>query len=311
VSWGFYVKAWTGRILLWVILMIVSCMMGCSSNSDSPSPTTTPTATPTPFAGITNTYILQSGVRQLALNGLAGIYKATTSSGVNQLPVSLTPSRVSVGGLLLPYLATANMFQASGFVGMTSRGVSKDPTQFPATYNTLSGANFAGQLSIAADGTYSWCRASAIVSGSACADGSTPKNGQIVVKSNGFAFGGLPGTYAIYHHASASSLFPVDDRGLALRAVTQTQVQLSGTYSETLLAAAASSYITTVTLTSNMITIAGVPNFSGSYSYSSSGLGAFSFASTFCRTGTCRGIFNDVLGVVYIAQVGNGIFIQH
>ncbi|HTY57008.1 MAG TPA: hypothetical protein VMB26_17505 [Candidatus Binataceae bacterium] len=310
-------KAWTEGILLWVTLsvmaMIVGCVMGCSSDSGSSGSAhiPTPTATATPFAGINQTYILQGGVRQLALNGLTGIYQATTSSGVNQLPVTLTSRQITVGGLLLPYLATANLFQASGFLGIASSAVSKDPTQFPATYNTLSGANFAGQLTIAASGAYSWCRASALVSDSACADGSIPQSGQIVVKSNGFAFGGLPGTYAAYHQATASALFPVDDRGLALRAMSQTRAQLSGTFSETLLAAAASNYVTTVTLTSNMITIARVPNFSGSYSYNSSGLGAFSFASSFCRNGTCPGIFNDVLGVMYIAQVGNGVFIQH
>ena len=290
--------------------ILAASVMGCSDSSNSSTSSHTPTATATPFAGINQTYILQSGVRQLTLDGLTGTYQVTNFSGVKQFPVSLTQTQITVGGLLLPYLATTDLFQASGLMGMASGAVSKDPTQFPATYNTLSGANFAGQLSIAGSGAYSWCRNSNFASSSACADGSTPQSGQIVVKSAGFAFGGLPGTYAIYHQANASALFPVDDRGLALRAVTQTQAQLSGTFSETLLAASASNYIATVTLAPKMISIAGILNFSGSYGYSSSNLGAFSFASSFCRNGTCPGIFNDALGLVYVAQVGNGVFIR-
>lgn|GEM_PF-4460089 len=71
-----------------------------------------------------------------------------------------------------------------------------------------------------------------------------------------------------------------------------------------------SNEIATLTLLSHQMTIAGVPNFSGSYTYGSSNHGAFSFASAYCRSGSCPGIFNDILGIVYLAQVGDGVFIR-
>jgi hypothetical protein len=305
---GCAAKAWIRSSILFGAVAIVAWALGCSGSSGSSKPT--PTATATPFAGINQTYVLAGGVRRLTLNGLTGSYRAVTFSGTNQLAVSLTQNRITIGGLSLPYMAVGNFFQGGGFMGFASGAVSTDPTKFPATYNTLAGANFAGQLAITAGATYTWCRASTFVTSGTCADGTTPQGGSIVLKSTGFTFGGLPGTYAVYHQGSASALFPVDNRGLALRALSETSVQPTGSFSQALIAATASNNLATLALLSDKITIAGVPNFSGSYSYSSSGRGAFSFASAYCRNGICPGIFNDVLGIVYLAQVGNAVFIR-
>lgn len=104
--------------------------MGCGNNDASST---------TRFGGITQTYVLQGGARKLTLDGRTGTYQASTFSGVNLLPVSLTRRDITVGGVSLPYIATRNLFQASGIMGVASDAISVDPTPVPGHLQHLGG----------------------------------------------------------------------------------------------------------------------------------------------------------------------------
>jgi len=284
--WKYVIRGNRGAAIAGAALSLLG-MLGCNGGSS-----------PQPFAGITQNYIVAGGKRTLALTGTTGTYTAVTLNGPQISPVSLTSTRMIVGGVSGPYLADHNLIQGGGYVGFASSGVISNPAVVPGTYNTLTGANFAGQLTITNSSHYSWCQRSSFTSSNSCADGSTPATGQIVVQAGGgFMFSGMRGTYAAYRQGSAAILFPIDNRGVNLKAVSQDSMVPNGTYFQAL-----SCFSGTDTLT-----IRGVPNFSGSKTYTNSN-GAIRFASANCRGGVCTGSYNSALGIVYLAQIGNAFF---
>ena len=126
----------------------------------------------------------------------------------------------------------------------------------------------------------------------------------------GFKFSGIAGNYAVYQQGAAGAIFPVDNRGLNFKALSQTTTVPRGTFSQCLISAARANHIATVSFSDGgKLTIDGVGKFHGPYSYSYLN-GTISFSSSACRNGTCVGIYNNKLGLIYLAQVGNAIFFK-
>ena len=285
------------------MVAILAGLLGCDGGSSGQ------TGTPS-FTGINQTYTLAGG-RKLRLEGLTGTYSAVTLSGLNTMPVTLTNNTIVIGGQSIPYLADQNLIQGGGYVGYADNSVIDDPKAIAGAYNTLTGANFPGQLTINSDNTYAWCQRSSFNNSGGCTDGSALLSGNIeVLPSKGFKFAGVSGTYAAYRDGSVAALFPIDNRGLNLRALSQTVAVPRGTFLQSLIGTAHRDHIATVTFSGkNKLTIKGVRNFTDSYTYSYTS-GAISFSSSACRNGICAGIYNDQLGLVYLAQIGNILFFK-
>jgi hypothetical protein len=297
-----HILRWTKALSLIAIVLFFGAMAGCGGGSNDNSNTS--------FSGMNQTYVISGGSRTLELQGKTGNYAAVTLSGVNSLAVSLTQHTITIGGQSLPYLADHNIFQGGGFVGYAVNALVDDPRKVPGTFNTLTGANFSGQLTISSNDTFSWCQRGNFDGSGGCTDGSPPITGAIVpLTALGFKFSGLSGNYAVYHQGAAASIFPIDHRGLNLKALTQTTAIPHGTFSQSLISAGGKHVAKLSFSDSNKLTIEGVQNLSGTYTYSYSN-GELSFPSAACRNGTCAGIYNNSLGLVYLAQVGNAIFFK-
>jgi hypothetical protein len=286
-----------------MLVVVVAGMFSCGGGSNDDSNTS--------FSGVNQTYILSSGSRKLQLQGLKGTYSAVTFSGSNSIAVSLTRHTIAIGGAKLPYLADHNFFQSAGYVGYAESAVIDDPAKVAGTFNTLTGANFSGQLTITSDDKYTWCQHGNFNGTGGCTDGSSPIAGTVVpIATVGFKFSGIAGNYAAYQQGAAAAIFPVDNRGLNLKAVSQNTMVPKGTFSECLMSAATKNHIAKVTFSDqNKLTIDGVQNFGGTYTYSYAN-GEISFPSSACRNGTCAGIYNDQLGIVYLAQIGDAMFFK-
>jgi hypothetical protein len=299
---GLSMLRWIKPLLLIATVLIFGGMFGCGGGSNN--------NTNTSFNGMNQTYVLSGGSRKLRLDGVKGTYTAVTFSGVNSLAVSLKEHTITIGGQSLPYLADHNIFQGGGYVGYADNAVIDDPGRVLGTFNTLSGANFSGQLAITSGDKFTWYQHSNLNGSGGCIDDRQPIAGTVVpLPAVGFKLSGVVGNYAAYHQGAAAAIFPVDNRGLNLKALTQTTAIPRGTFSQCLISAG-SSHIAKLSFSdSSKLTIEGVPNFSGTYSYSYSE-GEISFSSNACRNGTCVGIYNNSLGLVYLAQVGNAIFFR-
>jgi hypothetical protein len=281
---------------------LLAAIAGCSGGSSVATP-------PKPFAGFHQTYAIAGGARTLVLKGTAGIYMAVTYTGPNTQPVTLSRTTLTIGGLALPYLAKGGLLQAGNYLGFAATGVSFDPTSMPATYNTIFGANFAGQLAIAGDGTYSWCQRSNLpTAGGICRDGTNAETGTIMVTPAGFSFSGSRGTYAMYSHNSGAVLFSISTSSLNIIALSQSSTSPRGSFSEASQMATSHDHMVTAKFTGKMLTIRALANFKGPYPYAFSN-GQISFPSPNCPGGTCNGIYNKNLGVLFLAQVGNSIFL--
>ncbi len=209
-------------------LLIFAGMFGCGGGSDDNSSDS--------FNGINQTYILSGGNRKLQLQGKKGSYTAVTFAGVNTMAVSLKEHTINIGGQSLPYLADHDLFQGGGFVGYADNVVIDDPGKVPGTFNTLTGANFLGQLTIGSDDKFTWCQRGNFNGSGGCTDGSVPIAGIIVpLPKVGFKFSGIAGNYAVYQQGAAGAIFPVDNRGLNLKATTQTTAIPRGTFSQCLI----------------------------------------------------------------------------
>ena len=286
-----------------IAIVLLVGLNGCGGGSDDNSSSS--------FNGMNQTYVLSSGNRKLQLQGKKGSYTAVTFAGINTMAVSLKEHTISIGGQSFPYLADHNLFQGGGFVGYADNAVVDDPAKVPGTFNTLTGANFPGQLTIGADHKFTWCQRSNFNGSGGCNDGSVPISGTIVaLPLVGFRFSGVAGNYAVYQQGAAGAIFPVDNRGLNLKAVTETAAIPRGTFSQCLMSAPGANHVAKLSFSGDSkLTIKGIPNFSGTYSYSYAN-GAISFSSSACRNGTCTGTYNDQLGLVYLAQIGNAIFFK-
>ncbi len=291
-------------LMMATMVAMVATVCGCNGGSSGQSSTTS-------FAGINQTYTLASGSRKLQLNGLKGTYAAVTFSGLNTIPVSLTRDTMVIGGQSIPYLASQNLIQGGGYVGYADTMVIDDPAAVAGNFNTMVGANFPGQLTITSGHTYTWCQRSSFNSAGGCADGSVPLAGAIeALPLKGFKFAGVSGRYAAYHDGSAGALFPIDNHGLNLRALSQTASIPKGTFSQRLIGTTAHHHNATVTFSDNhRLKIKGIPNFSDTFTYTYAN-GVISFPSSACRNGTCSGIYNDKLGLVYLAQIGDILFFK-
>jgi len=295
-----YSRGWGRRLALTGGAVVFCALAACSGGSDSGPPT---------FGGINQDFIVAGGNRALSLKGRKGSYTAITYSGVNTLPVMLTSSVMTIGGLDLTYLFRGGIIQGSNFYGFARTGVSFDPTKMPGVYDTIFGANFAGQLSIASDGSYAWCAASNLpASGTVCPDSSNEDTGTITVKPTGFSFSGSRGTYAIYSQNSAAVIFGIDVKGLNITAMSVSNTPPHGAYFEASQMALNNSHRASANFSNDAVTFKALPNFSGSYSYTFSN-GQISFPSPNCPGGTCNGIYNRNVGMMYLAQVGNFIFL--
>lgn len=264
----------------------------------------------TSFTGIKRTYVVAGGDRVLDLNGRSGTYTAITPRGSQVLSVSLGPTTMSVGALSFPYLAENQVLIGGGYIGFSRDSVTSDPKAVPGTYTAMTGANFAGELSIDAAGNYIWCMRSAI-DGSSCADGSAAKRGSTTLDPTfGFSFSGLLGVYAIFRQGSAAGIFPISTQGLRLTALTQPSGPPRGTFAQPSRNATGDSPLTTAKFTGGAIVVSGGdPAWNGTYQYVVNG-GVVSFASELCPDGTCNAIYNNALGILYVARLGNGAFIR-
>jgi hypothetical protein len=297
-----HILRWTKALSLMATVLFFGAMAGCGGGSNDNSNTS--------FTGMNQTYAVSDGSRTLQLQGKTGNYTAVTLSGVNSLAVSLTQHTINIAGQSLPYLADHNIFQGGGFVGYAVNALVDDPRKVPGTFNTLTGANFSGQLTISSNDTFSWCQRSNFNGSGGCTDGSPPTTGAIVpLTALGFKFSGLPGNYAVYHQGAAAAIFPIGKGGFNLKAVTQTTAIPHGTFSQSLISAGSKHVARLSFSDSDKLTIEGVQNLSGTYTYSYAN-GEISFSSSACRNGTCVGIYNNSLELVYLAQVGNAIFFK-
>jgi hypothetical protein len=263
-----------------------------------------------PFAGITQTYVVAGGNRRLELNGLNGTYSATTPGGTQVLPVSLGEEDLSIAARSVPYLAEGELIIGGGYAGFAVDSVFSDPRTAAGTYTTMTGANFAGELRIDDAGDYVWCMRSRIGENNACADGSTPNRGATSVQSPlGFRFAGVLGTYAIHRRGAAAAIFPVDAQSLRLMAFTQPLDAPRGPFSQPPASAAGRQVSTTVTFEQGSVRISGEPAWSGTYDYSVDA-GVIRFASPQCPGNICNAIYSNDLGTLYVARLGNGLFIR-
>jgi hypothetical protein len=281
-------------VLITMLLTFSACGGGSSSQ---PS-----------FTGVNQTYVVAGGERELELKGRSGTYTATTQGGTQALPVSLGPTDISVGGRGFPYFRKGNLLTGGGYIGFASDSVASDPKAAAGTYTTMTGVNFAGQLSIDTSGNYVWCMRS-VISGATCADGSIPKSGSTSVQQKGFKFAGILGTYAIYHHDSGAAIFPIDSQSLRLMALTQPSGPPKGSFMQPSSEAKGNPPLLRIRFERNGVAVSGDPAWNGDYSYTASG-GVVSFSSDQCPNGSCNAIYSNDLGIFYIPRLGNAFFIR-
>lgn len=288
------------RALATAVLLAALCAVGgCDGDSDG-----------APFAGIHNTYVLANGARQLALQGVTGTYTATTPSGTQSQPVALTRDDLSIGARTVPYLASGELIVGGGYAGFATGSVVSDPRAVPGVYTTMTGANFAGELQIAASGDYVWCMRGPLT-GITCADGSQPSRGATSVQSPlGFTFAGLQGVYAIYREGKAAAIFPVSAQSLRLMAFTSAPQGPRGSFRQPAASALAPSDAIEVAFNNGHLEISGDSAWTGTYTYSVDAGGVVRFASPQCPGSVCNAIYNNSLGTLYVARLGNGLFIR-
>lgn len=262
-----------------------------------------------PYNGITQTYVVAGGDRTLALRGLTGTYTATTPGGTQSLPVALTPADLAIGARVVPYLANGALLIGGGYAAFGVDSVISDPRAAPGAYTTMTGANFAGELLLAASGDYVWCMRGHI-SADGCADGSAPNRGTTSVQSPlGFRFSGVLGTYAIYRQGAAAAIFPIGSQSLRLVAFTRPLQTPAGSFSQPPASAVGEQVSTMVTFEEHAVKITGAAAWSGTYDYAVDS-GVIRFASPQCPGDGCNAIYNDDLGTLYVARLGNGYFIR-
>jgi len=261
--------------------------------------------------GLRGTYVVAGGRRQLQLRDRTGTYTAVTVDGERVLPVTVGRKTISVGGLSSPYLAAGDLLIGGGYVAFAQTRVISDPKAVPGTYTTMTGVNFAGQLSLDKAGNYTWCMRSVISGPGACADGGAPGTGTTAVQSSGgFKFTGVPGTYAIYRSGSSAAIFPIDAHSLRLIALTKpSQSPEERRFTQTYRDVSGDAAIVRVSFSHGSLTVTGDPVFDGSYSYVSSG-GILGISSPRCPNNVCKAIYSNELGILYIARLGTGIFLR-
>jgi len=285
-----------GLVAFAILLTVAACNGGSSGGGTS-------------FTGIKQTYVVAAGNRQLALTGRSGTYTTTTSVGSQVLPVSLDETQITVGALSFPYLAKGKLLIGGGYSAFAANSVVSDPSTVPGSYVTMTGANFAGQLTIDKASNYVWCMRSAI-SGSACADGSTPNTGTTSVQPTlGFQFSGVLGTYAIYQRGTSAAIFPISAQSLRLMALTQTSKPPSGSFAQPLSDATGNPPLVKTVFRGNSFSVTGYAPWDGEYPYTLSN-GTISFTSSQCPNNTCNAIYNNNLGMLFIARLGNALLIR-
>lgn len=281
-------------------LMAVALMLGVSACADRGGP---------PYAGMEGSYVVSGGDRRLELNGDSGTYTAITPGGVQTVPVTIDESDLSIGTRQLPYLAKGGIILAGGYSGFAADSAVSDPREVPGTYTTMTGSNFAGELRIEASGAYVWCMRGRI-DGDSCADGSSASRGATRVQPRlGFSFAGVPGVYAIHRRGAAAAIFPVGAQSLRLMAFTRASNAPRGSFAEPPPSAVGDAEPMTVTFEKGALKIAGGAAWSGTYAYVVED-GVLRFASSACPDGVCNAIYNDELGTLYAARLGNGLFIR-
>ena len=143
-----------------------------------------------------------------------------------------------------------------------------------------------------------------------CVDGSTPNRGATTIQSPlGFRFAGVLGTYAIHRRGTAAAIFPVDAQSLRLMAFTQPLDAPQGSFSQPPASVAGEQAETTATFAERSVRITGEPAWNGTYDYTVEA-GVIRFASPQCPDGLCNAIYNNELGTLYVARLGNGLFIR-
>ena len=263
----------------------------------------------TSFTGITQTYVVALGDRQLELKGRGGTYTATTPGGSQTFPVSIDKTDITVGARVFPYLAKGKLLTGGGYNAFAADSVIFDPSKVPGSYTTMTGANFAGQLSIDNSGNYTWCMRSAMT-GTGCVDGSTPKSGTTAVQPNlGFQFSGVIGTYAIYSRGSSASIFPVSSQSLRLMALTQPAKPPIGSFAQPSSEASGNPPLVKAVFKSNSVSVRGYPAWDGDYPYSVTD-GVISFTSSQCPNSVCNAIYNNDLGMLWVPRLGSALFIR-
>ena len=281
-------------------LAAVALLLGVSACADRGGP---------PFAGIEGAYVVSGGDRRLELNGDSGTYTAVTPGGVQTEPVTLDESDLWVGTRQLPYLAKDGIILAGGYSGFAADSVVSDPREVPGTYTTMTGSNFAGELRIETSGAYVWCMRSRI-DGDSCADGSSASRGDTRVQPRmGFSFTGVPGVYAIHRRGAAAAIFPVGAQSLRLMAFTRASKEPRGSFAQPPPSVVSDAEPMTVTFETGAVKVTGGAAWSGSYAYVVED-GVIRFASDACPDGVCNAIYNDDLGTLYAARLGNGLFIR-
>lgn len=223
--------------------------------------------------------------------------------------MTLDESDISIGTRQLPYLAKDGIILAGGYSGFAADSVVSDPREVPGSYTTMTGSNFAGELRIEPSGDYVWCMRSRI-DGDACADGSSASRGTTRVQPRmGFSFAGVPGVYAIHRRGAVAAIFPVGAQSLRLMAFTRASQAPRGSFAQPPSSTIGDAVPTTVAFEKGTVKITGDASWSGSYGYVVED-GVIRFASDACPDGVCNAIYNDELGTLYAARLGNGLFIR-
>ena len=176
----------------------------------------------------------------------------------------------------------------------------------PATARAA--AQTLGELTIADDGRYVWCRSSALA-GDGCGDASAPLRGSLVPAGVGFRLSGVPGTYAAYRPGAAVAIFPIDSLSPRLMALSLSSDPPGGSFYQVTRDAGSGSGRVELSFADETLEVKGLPGWDGTYPYRAD-RGTLSVAGARCPGGVCRGIYNDELAIVYVAGIGNSTFVR-
>lgn len=285
----------SGAPITAALLLVMLAAAGCSDRAGS--------------GEVSGSYAVAGGRRTLHVERGSGEYTTVGPTRVDALPVVVTRDTITIGGLDGPYYSTGDVVVGGGYVAFRKEYLTTDPSLLAGTYRSLIGAAMLGEIVIASDGSYVWCRTSTRAE-TGCAEGAAPLRGSVLVQPDGgLTLSGFPGTYAAYRRGDAVAIFPIDTLSPRLLALTASSDAPSGSFYQVTRQGGADGARVVLELDDGRAQIGGLPGWSGSHSYEAEN-GTLGIASTRCPGGTCRGIYNDALGIVYVAGIGNTTFVR-
>jgi hypothetical protein len=275
-----------------IAIGLLSLLAACNGSSGG-------TPNPNAPANIHQSYWLSRSNSLLALDGGTGTLSTTGISRQHLFSVSATVSDMTVAGLHFPYFAQGDLVIFGGILGFAAPRVSS--TNVPGLYTFIHGLVQFGQLRLSSDGSFAWCEGAALADDNSCVAGGQARTGTLIVASpTTFELPGITGTFAFY--TSASGVTVIFARSAqSINAIAfqtpRTPVLPSQSFSSP-------SRKTMVSFANGSISISGSANFAGTYSVALNSSGAIQFSQPKCPGGTCYGIYNQGLNLLYLPTVG-------